>query len=91
MCSTFNCDGPVGVADKVGEHVDVHVDALGAEGGHDGDDVVRGPARDEGPQDEGDGLQSLLGPVFRLDLFLLLPPELDPLADLFHDVLFIPT
>jgi hypothetical protein len=35
---------PVGIAEEVGEHVDVDVDAGGAEWGHDGQDVVGGPA-----------------------------------------------
>ena len=36
-------DIPVGIAEEVGEHVDVDVDAGGAEGGHNGQDVVGGP------------------------------------------------
>jgi hypothetical protein len=35
---------PVGIAEEVGEHVDVDVDAGGAKVGHDGQDVVGGPA-----------------------------------------------
>ena len=39
--------------------------------------MIGRPAGDEGPEDERDRLQSLLCPVLRLDLLLLLPPEPD--------------
>ena len=42
-------DGAVGVAEEVGEHVDVNVDAGGTEAGDDGEDVVRRPTSDECP------------------------------------------
>ena len=54
-------DGAVEVAEEVGEHVNVDVDAAGAEAGDDGEDVVGRPAGDEGAQDDRDhakGLQS---------------------------------
>ena len=80
---------PVGIAKEVGEHVDVDVDTSGAEGADDGEDVVGGPARHEGAQDQGYRLQRLLGPVFRLDFLLLLPAEPDPLAYLVDQVLAV--
>ena len=40
-------DRAVEIAHEVGEHVEVDVDAGGAEAGHDGKDVVGGPASHE--------------------------------------------
>ena len=74
-------DGRVQVAEEVGEHVEVHVDAGGAEAGDDGDHVVRRPARRERPQDDRDRLERLPSAVLRLELVLLLP-EPDSLSDL---------
>ena len=56
-------DGTVGVAEKVGEHVDVAVDAGGAEAGDDGEYVIWRPAGHEGTHDDGDGFECLVGPV----------------------------
>ena len=39
--------------------------------------MIRSPASNEGSENEGDRLQSLLRPIFRLDLLLLFPPEPD--------------
>ena len=74
-------DGAVEIADKVGEHVDVNVDAGRAEAGDDGQDVVRRPASHEGPQDDADCFQGLPGPVLGFLLGLLSSPELEPLPD----------
>ena len=74
-------DGAVEIADKVGEHVDVNVDARGAEAGDDGEDVVGGPAGHERTQNDADCFQRFPGSILRLLLRLLLPPELEPLAD----------
>ena len=80
---------PVGIAEEVGEHVDVYVDAGRTEGADDGEDVVGGPACHKGAQDQRDRLQGLLGPVLRLDLLLLLPAEPDPLSNLVDQVLAV--
>lgn len=82
--------GAVGVAQEVGEHVEVAVGAwrLGTEALDQRQDVVRRPAGHEGPQNEGDGPQSFAGPVLRFGLLTLFagagrlfPPALDALAD----------
>ena len=39
--------------------------------------MIRSPASNEGSENEGNRLQSLLRPIFRLDLLLLFPPESD--------------
>ena len=39
--------------------------------------MIRSPASNKGSENEGDRLQSLLRPIFRLDLLLLFPPEPD--------------
>ena len=43
--------------------------------------MIRSPASNEGSENEGDRLQSLLRPIFRLDLLLLFPPEPDHVGD----------
>jgi len=74
-------DGAVEIADEVGEHVDVDVDARRAEAGDDGKDVVRRPASHEGTQDDADGFEGLAGSVLRLLLGLPSPTKLKPLPD----------
>ncbi len=44
-------DGGVEVTEEVGEHVEVDVDAAGAEARHDGEHVVGGPAGGERAED----------------------------------------
>ena len=39
--------------------------------------MIRSPASNEGSENEGDRLQSLLRAIFRLDLLFLFPPEPD--------------
>ena len=53
-CITERVDRTVEVADEVGEHVDVNVDARRAEAGDDGQDVVRRPASHESAQNDAD-------------------------------------
>ena len=75
---------PVGVAQEVSQHVDVDVDAGWTEGAHDGEDVIRGPARHERPQDQGNRLQGFLRPVLRLEFLLLFPSESDSFSYLVY-------
>ena len=39
--------------------------------------MIRSPASNKGSENEGNRLQSLLRPIFRLDLLFLFPPEPD--------------
>jgi hypothetical protein len=60
----------------------MNVDTRRTERGHYGDDVIWRPASHKCAQNEADGPQGLLGPILRLLLVLLLPPQSDPLAKL---------
>lgn len=84
----------VGVAEEVGEHEEVLVRAgrMGAEALDQGEHVVRRPAGDEGPEDEGYRAEGLARPVLRAGLLpaqrrvLLLGLDLEPLADRLDEV-----
>ena len=82
----------VGVAEKVGEHVHMAVDATStmrqAVALDQRQNVIRCPAGDESAQDEGNGSQRFARPVLRFRflsllsaILLLFPAPFDPLAD----------
>lgn len=78
-------DWTVGVAEKVGKHVDVTVDAS-TEAFHHGQDMIWGPAHHKRPQNKRYCPQRFPRPVLRLGLLppLLLTLPLDPFTQRFH-------